>query len=46
MRCVLKLQTKAVVTDVVQMLRLSTNDEEKTMICMQRTCGIKNDVNM
>ena len=46
MRCVLKLETKAAVSDVVHMLSVPTNDDVKTMNCMQRTAGIKDDVNM
>ena len=46
MRCMLKLQTKAFVSDVAQMLRLSTNDHVKTINCMQRTSGLKDNVNV
>ena len=46
MRCVLKLQTKASVSDVVHMLSVSTNDYVKTMNCMQRTSELKENVNM
>ena len=46
MRCVLKHQTKAVMSDVVHMLSLSPNDYVKTIHCMQRTSVIKDNVNM
>ena len=46
MRCVLKLQTNAAVSDVVHILSVPTNDSVKTMNCMQSTAGIKEDVSM
>ena len=42
----LKRQTKAAVSDVVHMLSVSTNDNVKTMNCMQRISGTKDNVNM